>query len=253
MQNSKAARTVVLTALLLAAISLTAVTPVRSQPMELPKLDLTASPPCACSTGAVYTFHVENPNSFDLSGIDVTIPAGYAINPAYLTTTPGIVVATGVWGSAPPWPPYTPSGVVEIKTTTTSGVFELFVDGISKGTGTYTPPTATTPGEWKSMFPTIGPTVWGEVSFVAGFIINPCKVGTYSWSPNTAYYGAPYPMEPRTGYSDTVTIVDCAVAGELVAVPKMTVIAALAPWFGLAVLVSIVTAIGLERKKREVA
>ncbi|MEM3004552.1 MAG: hypothetical protein QXK96_04575 [Candidatus Bathyarchaeia archaeon] len=252
MQYSKAARTVVLTAFLLAAmISLTAVTPVRSQQQENPKLDLTVSPPCACSTGAVYTVHVENPNAFDISGIDVTIPAGYSINPAYLTTTPGIVVATGVYGRGP-WPPYTTKGVVEIKTTATSGVFELFVDGNPMGvTGTYTPPTATTPGKWESMFPAVGESVWGDVSFIAGFFINPCTVGTYSWSPNTGYYGEEeVPIDPRAGYSNTVTIVDCAVAGELVAVPKMTVLAALAPWFGLAVVVSIVTAIGLERKKR---
>jgi hypothetical protein len=176
------------------------------------------------------------------------VPPGYAINPVYLTTTPGIVVATRVYGNWP-WPPYTPSDVVEIKITTTSGVFELFVGGSSVGiTGTYTPPIETTSGKWESMFPAVGAGSWGEVSFVAGFFINPCTVGTYSWSPNIAWTpgnGVPgfVLMDPRTGYSNTVTIVECAVAAEVVAVSKMMVLAALAPWFGLAVLASIVTGV----------
>ena len=63
-----------------------------------PTLDLTTLSNIASAT-TVYTFHVENPDLLEsVSTFSVVIPAGYSIDPAYLTTTPGIVVMTGVFG-----------------------------------------------------------------------------------------------------------------------------------------------------------
>jgi len=218
----------------------------------IPTFDLTASPPCACSTSAIYTFHIENPEDIPVAGITVTIPAGYAVNPAYLTTTAGIVVATGVGGDVFP---RTTDVTVEIKTTTTSGVFEMFLNGISQGlTGTLTLPTQTTPGTWVAMFPAVGPNTWGEVSFVAGFITNPCTVGTYNWSPNTAMMRVGeqqievVQMNPRNGYSNAVTIVNCAVGGVVAPTNKLEI---LTPYLALAGLVAVASTVVIARRRRE--
>lgn len=232
-----------LTLLLMAMIVFVTVAPAKSQGLQ-PTLDLTVLSPCVCSTSAVYTFHVENPTDSDIVAIAVTIPAGYTINPTYLTSTAGIVVATGVSGSISP--PSTISALA-IKTTAISGTFEMFVDGSPEGTGMITVlPTQTTPGLWVGIFPAIPANVWGEVTFVQGFLTNPCTVGAYSWSPNIAYYPnrATVTLNPRTGYSNVVTINVCSpVGGVVTPTSKLEILAPYVVLAGLAVAVSAVVVV----------
>ena len=155
--------------LLMATIVFVSVAPVKSQGF-LPTLDLTTSLPCACSEAAVYTFHIENPGQTPANGITVTIPAGYKINPLYLTTTAGIVVATGVYGDVNP---HSGGNTLVLETTSTSGIFQIIDNGNPNGfTGALTLPTQTQSGLWV-IFTSVGPNIWVEVSFVAGFVVNP--------------------------------------------------------------------------------
>jgi hypothetical protein len=237
-----------LTLLLMAMIVFVTVAPVKSQGLP-PTLDLTASPPCVCSTSAVYTFHVENPMTTAIVSITVTIPAGYTINPAYLTSTAGIIVATGVGGFISP---HSTIYTMALKTTATSGTFEMFVDGSSEGFGIITIlPTQTTPGLWVGLFTEIPANVWGEVTFVQGFFTNPCTVDAYSWSPNNALYGerVSVTLNPRTGYTNVVTITTCSPVGGVVAPTSKLEI--LAPYVGLAGLAVAVSAVVVVKKRKD--
>jgi hypothetical protein len=223
----------------MAMIVFVTVAPVKSIAVTL---DLTASSPCVCSTSGIYTFHIENPSETPFpTGITVTIPAGYTVNPAYMTSTAGIVVATGVGGTISP---HTSNVAIVIKTTTTSGVFELFSDGTSLGTGTLTPPTQTTAGQWVQMFPTVAGNSWGEVSLISGFLTNPCTAGTYSWAPTIIINERAAPINPRTGYSYVVTITVCSPVGGVVApTSKLEILAPYVVLAGLAVAVSAVVVV----------
>jgi hypothetical protein len=231
--------------LLMATIVFVSVAPAKSQGL-LPTLDLTTSLPCACSEAAVYTFHIENPGQTAANGITVTIPAGYQINPLYLTTTAGIVVATGVYGDVNP---HSSGNTLVLETTTTSGIFQIIDNGTPDGlTGALTLPTQTQSGLWV-IFTSVGPNIWVEVSFVAGFVINPCTVGTYNWSPNTANILRTITIEPRAGFSNTITITVCNPVGGVVApTNKLEVVAPLAALAGLVVAVSAVVAV---KKRRD--
>jgi hypothetical protein len=234
--------------LLMAAIVFVSVAPVKSQPAPQPTFDLTTSSICTCSGTAVYKFHIENPTGNAYNAISVTIPAGYAINPAYMTTTPGIVVATGVAGDVNP---RTTDHAIDIKTTGTSGIFELFQDGQSVYlTGMLTPPTPTSQGKFNSLFAGIGPNLWAEVSFVPGFLTNPCVEGNYVWAPNTAslVVGAVI-MEPRPGYTNEVRIQACGTVGGVV-MPTNT-LAILTPYLALAGLIAAVSAVVAVERRRD--
>jgi len=96
---------------------------------------------------------------------------------------------------------------------------------------------------------------WSELSFVAGFFINPCTPGTYLWGPNTATYvsGLVVPVylvgQPRQLTDQvTVTLTDCAVGG--VVVPTNT-LAILSPYLALAGLVIAVSAVVVVKRRRD--
>lgn len=125
---------------LVAVIGFATVTPVSAAGFL--QLGISTAAPCVCSNLAVYTFYFDTTFCAEaLSAISITIPAGFTINSAYLTTTPGIIVATGNSGAIMP---YT-SQPSEMRTTTTAGQFEVFGGGVSRGTLTIVLPTATTP------------------------------------------------------------------------------------------------------------
>jgi hypothetical protein len=236
--------------LLIVMIGFITVAPVKSQPQQSLTFDLTASTLCACST-PIYKFHLENPTDIEYAALWVTIPAGYTIDPAYMTTTPGIVVATGIGGDVNP--PTTDHTLV-FKTSGTSGIFELFEeDVLFSTTGVLTPPTPTSPGSFNLLSEGVDNNFWAEVSFVAGFFVNPCTPGTYSWSPNTAtpvsgavLANGAVTMDPRPGYSNTVTIVNCAIGGVVTPVNKLEI---LTPYLALAGLVA-VSAVVLVKRRR---
>ena len=213
--------------------------------------DLTTSSPCACSTEAVYTFYVDTSMSTGaIIDASITIPAGYSINSAYMTSTAGIIVATGDSGNVFP---YTSGNPVTVKTTTTLGTFEIFVDGSSVGTGTIVPPTQTTPGNVGDLFGGMATNTWSEVSFVAGFFVNPCIQGTYVWGPNTATIdvgGVPVdvPVQARLEHTEQVTIANCVVGGVVAPASKLEIVA---PFAALAGLIVTVSAVVVAKKRRD--
>jgi hypothetical protein len=212
--------------------------------------DVAASQPCACSTLAVYTIYVDTQNAAGpIVAGSLKIPAGYSINAAYLTTTPGIVVATGNTGDVTPYS----SNPLTIKTTAIVGQFDVFVGANLVGTGTIILPTATTPGDFGGLFVGMPDNTWSEVSFVAGFFISPCVAGTYIWGPNSATIdigGVPteIPVDPRIEHTQQVTIADCAVGG--VVVPTNT-LAILSPYLAIAGLVIAVSAVVVVKRRRD--
>jgi hypothetical protein len=231
----------------MATIVFVSVAPVKSQQQQPLTFDLTASTPCACSN-PIYKFHLENPTDNEYASIWVTIPAGYTIDPAYMTTTPGIVVATGIGGDVNP---RTTDHTLVFKTSGTLGIFELFEEGVLfSTTGVLTPPTPTSPGSFNLLSQGVDSNFWAEVSFVAGFFTNPCTPGTYSWSPNTAtpvsgavLANGAVSMDPRPGYLNTVTIVRCSVGGVVTPVNKLEILTPYLTLAGLIVAVSTVVAV----------
>jgi len=173
-----------------------------------PTFDLTTTTNVAGATSAGYVFHFENPSSDVAVAFSVVVPAGYFVNPTYMTTTPGIVVMFGYYDNVGDYSaPY--DGTVEIKTTAVSGVFEIFVDSISMGVAALTVPTPTTPGSFGGLLPGLNNGYWGEVATLQGFLINPSTPGLYTWGPNTATpsSGPTVTMNPRVGESNQVNIV----------------------------------------------
>ena len=185
------------------------ISPVGAAFTNPPTFDLTTSNNVAGATDAVYTFHFENPDSAEIAvSFWVVVPAGYFVNPSYMTTTPGIIVMAGYYDIVGDYSaPYL--GTVEIKTTTTSGIFEIFRNGVSEGSLVLILPTPTTPGSFGGILPSLNDGFWGEVSTAAGFLINPSTPGLYTWGPNTATpsSGPTVPMNPRGGKTNQVTII----------------------------------------------
>jgi hypothetical protein len=233
---------------LIAVIGFATVAPVSARGWV--NYDVATSQPCACSTSAVYTIYVDTQFAQGpiVSG-SLKIPAGYSINAAYLTTTPGIIVATGNTGDVFP---YT-TNPLTIKTTAIVGKFDVFVGANLVGTGTIIPPTPTTPGDFGGLFVGMPANTWSEVSFVAGFFINPCIAGNYIWGPNTAtvQYDSStldLPVQARVEHTQQVTIADCAVGG--VVVPTNT-LAILSPYLALAGLIAAVSAVVVVKRRRD--
>jgi hypothetical protein len=214
---------------------------------------ISTSVPCACSELPVYTIYVDTqfiPPGGHITSASILIPAGYMINPAYLTTTAGIIVATGNSGNMLPYT--SQSG--EIKTTTTTGQFEIFVGGSSKGTFTIVPPSETTPGDIGGMLVGAPDNNWAEITFVTGFFINPCTPGTYIWGPNSATYQVDdnppvtVPVYSRDQLTDQVTLTDCAVGG--VALPINT-LAILTPYLALAGIAAVISTVVVVKRRKE--
>ena|GEM_PF-3209584 len=196
----------------------TVILPARAAFIKLPTFDITTSSSCTGATDAIYKWHGENPDiaeNVDLSS--VTIPAGYSGNPLYWTTTPGIVVMTGIVGDIGS----SHAVAISAKTTTQSGTFLVSLNGtvdhqtgMSMWIGGY-PPIQTRHGN-------LGPFLWFlrsgkyvDFTFVAGFLINPSSPGVYTWGPNDAapvdsgQTGPTVPVNPRPGFTNQVQIVKC--------------------------------------------
>lgn len=226
---------------------------VASNAASAPTMDLTTTSNVAGAT-ASYAFHVENPTSGSYIAFSVTIPAAYAIDPAYLTTTPDIVVPgfTGSFGPAPL------SGSLTVKTTTTSGQFRIFALYfgllIEIGSATIVPPTLLTAGTVSGLLYyqlgyALGPSMYVDLNVV---VINPSAPGVYTWGPNTitpltittlsgGAQGAPVPMNPRTGYTNQVVIVG-PVGGILMSLNKTVIVAPYLALFGVIAAVAVAVA-----------
>jgi hypothetical protein len=219
---------------LAAALVSTAVLPCNAAFTVAPTFDLTTSSNCAGDTGAVYAFHTQSTDASEMAiGGSLTIPAGYSINLAYLTTTPGIVVFTGLYG----YVGNPPVGTVQVTTTTTAGTFAFYGDGQLKGASTIVPPTSTTPGTANGAFVALEPLQYADISTVPGFFFNPSVPGVYTWGPNTAIAGSDLSsvlMSPRSGFTNEVRIDSCVPVGGVVE-----------PVIGIALLPQWLVAIGL--------
>jgi len=220
-----------------------------------PTMDLTTSSNCSGATNAVYTFHAENPNEGEtVVAFTVPIPAGYSVNPVYLTATPGIVVMTGVYG---PVGTVNVNGLLSLETTSIIGQFAVIatntnppVPPVQIGQANLVPPSST-PTQWTV---NISPTVpnnleYIELSFVAGFLINPSSPGVYTWGPSTATpsEGSSVPMNPKPGFTNQVDITICAVGGYIEPVNRLAV---LGPWLAVIGLVGCISTVVVIAKKR---
>ncbi|MGB6679787.1 MAG: hypothetical protein WBF08_00505 [Candidatus Bathyarchaeia archaeon] len=214
-----------------------------------PTLDLTASSSCSGATDVVYAFHSENPNG-DLLGtvvaFSVIIPDGYLINPAYLTSTPDIVVMTGSYGDM--GGPI--KGYLKLLTTTIPGQFDLYANDVP------TPDVwnlagnviITIPGNilgFPNVYLNIGEFV--DLSFIAGFFINPTTPGVYTWTATaTAPDADVTSFVPRSGFTNQVLIEVCAVGGYIAPINKITI---LAPYLALAAILGIMTTIVIVKRR----
>jgi len=177
---------------------------------KTPIFDLKASSSLAGATDALYTLHLENPDLYeDTLTASITIPAGYSINQKFITDKSGIKAGSAYGhcqeGSAP----------ANIVTTTTLGRFAISFAGMAAVDIIVSEPTPTTPGTMKFTFvggyagAVMNRGCYGEISPVAGFFVNPSTSGTYAWAPSIANpkSGPSVTMVPRSGFSQTVTIV----------------------------------------------
>jgi hypothetical protein len=89
-----------------------------------------------------------------------------------------------------------------------------------------------------------------EMTFVAGFFINPEIAGVYTWGPSTATpsAGPQVTINPRPGFTNQVLISRCAVGGVVMSANKLEVVAPFAVLAGLIVAVSAVVA---AKKRRD--
>ncbi|MFX0201017.1 MAG: hypothetical protein ACFFCW_33270 [Candidatus Hodarchaeota archaeon] len=213
-----------------------------------PTLDLTTSSHIAGATDAVYTFHSENPDPLTAVLFDVPIPVGYLINSAYLTTTPGIIVMTGVYGNigGPVM------GNLRLETTAAPGWFDIWAEQliplfpwVKIGTVQIIPPTLTTPGNIGGALGPLNSGEYADLTFIAGFFINPSTPGIYTWGPSTATDAAGNiaTMNPRIGFTNQVAIVS-PVGGEIAPITTL----ALLPWI---VLIVVAIALGYTITRRK--
>jgi hypothetical protein len=186
-----------------------------------PTLDLTTSSNLAGATDAVYTLHFENADtSTGVVSFSLAIPAGYSVNPAYITNQPGITIMTGSAGQLNGFL----RGQITVATTSTPRHYIATVSGY-QAEAVLTEPTSTAQGKLEVSIPSIpvvGNAVFLEVSTVPGFFINPSTPGTYTWGPSLANptSGPAVATIPRSGFTQTVTIV--APSGTTEAATTMT-------------------------------
>lgn len=235
----------------------TAVFPCRAAFTVLPTMDLGTSSNCSGATDAVYTFHAQNPDLAEtVIAFSVPVPAGYSINPTYLTTTPDIIVLTAVYGFV--GQPI--SGYLRLNTTGTSGLFIVYARRINPptvppyvpiGTATVIPPTLTIPGSWSVVLGAPNNGEYIDLSFVAGFFTNPSTPGVYTWGPSTATpsSGSPVTMNPRPGFTNQVGITVCPVGGYVEPMNRLVIFTPYLALFGvIAAVAAFVTA---PRKKSQ--
>jgi len=175
---------------------------------DTPTLDLTASSNLAGATDAVYTFHFENTDkSTHVVDFLLLIPAGYSVNPTYVTKKSGITIMTGKAGELGGFL----SGTLKVTTTSMSGHYVADVSSF-KAELVLTVPTPTAEGALEISIPSVpgvGNAVFLEASTVPGFFINPSEPGTYTWGPSLAdpASGPSVATVPRPSFTQTVTIV----------------------------------------------
>jgi len=94
-------------------------------------------------------------------------------------------------------------------TTTTPGRFEISARGIVVGEMTISEPASTTQGKLEVTFRSRSHGSSFESKSEKDFFINPSSPGTYTWAPSlvSPRSGPPVTMDPRPGFSQTVTIV----------------------------------------------
>jgi hypothetical protein len=222
-----------------------------------PTMDLTTSSNCSGATNAIYTFHAENPNAEEtVVAFTVPVPAGYSVNPAYLTATPGTVVMTGTYG---PVGTTVINGLLSLETTSTIGEFAIIatntnppIPPVQIGQANLVPPTSTAAAWTVAISPSVPNNgEYIELAFVAGFFINPETPGVYTWGPSTAtpFTGSSVTMNPRPGFTNQVHITVCAVGGYVEPVNRLTVFAPYLALFGVIAAAAVVAA--ASRKKLE--
>jgi hypothetical protein len=176
-----------------------------------PTLDVTTSSNHPGATDAVYTFHIENTDkSTTLTSLSTVIPAGYSVNPEFITTKPGITIMKGKAGA--------PNGFLSapftVETTTKPDNYLTTINAIVAvyhSEIVLTEPTSTAEGKLEIQIPSvplIGNAVFLDASTVPGFFINPSTAGNYTWGPSLASpaSGPAVAMVARPGYTQTVTI-----------------------------------------------
>jgi len=175
---------------------------------KTPIFDLKTSSSLAGATDALYTLHIENlDQSEDAAGLSITVPAGYSVDHRFITNKTGIKVMSA-YGSCPGG-----SATASVVTTTTPSRLLMSAMGTTVGEITVSEPTSTTQGSLEMTFVGIYTVMnrgcYGDITPVKGFFINPSTPGTYAWAPSIANpkSGPSVTMVPRSGFSQTVTIV----------------------------------------------
>ncbi len=175
---------------------------------ENPTMDLKASSNSVGATDAVYTIHLEDPDTTeDMASLSIAIPAGYSIDQRFITSKPGIN-AGSAHGVCASW-----AGENIIITTTTIGDLEISNSLVGPVAQLIiTEATSTTQGSLQVLlagsYAPLNHGCFADLTTVKGFFINPSKPGTYTWAPSTANpkSGPPVVMDPRPSYSQTVII-----------------------------------------------
>lgn len=144
-------------------------------------------------------------------------------------------------------------GYLKLLTTTIPGQFDLYANNVP------------TPDVWNfagNVIITIPGNILGfpnvylnteeyvDLSFIAGFFINPPIPGVYTWTATaTAFDDDVASFVPRTGFTNQVMIVVCAVGGYLPPIDKLTI---LAPYVALATILGMmITIIIVNRRPQE--
>lgn len=177
-----------------------------------PMFDLETTSNLAGATDAVYALHLDNPDkSEDALTASITIPAGYSVNQKFITNKSGIK-AGSAYGHCP-----IGGGEANFVTTTTPGRFTISFMGEAAVDITVGEPTPTTPGvmslRFLGSYAIMNRGCYGEIGLAKGFFVNPSTPGVYAWAPSTATprSGLTVTMEPRSGFSQSVTILNAAV------------------------------------------
>ena len=249
----------------------------------VPTADITPTVSPANARNVAYTFHVEDHDPAEVpKTISITIPAGYTVNPDYITDIPGIDMGRIEFfiDLEDPWPDV--NLILHVRTTNTQGVFGVYLDeafdydGIihidpgKLGEGILDPPTTTTDGKLTSTFESgvidlmklpkdFGIFVYqaADLILLPGVLINPPTAGRYTWSGTVtgAEPGSePQEVEPRPGYTLTVRII-APVGGTIIASNVVNLLTPVVS-MGLAVLALAVLAVvairtvSTEKRKR---
>lgn len=183
-----------------------------------PTLDLTTSSQTA-GANAVYSFHVQNnDSSMSAKAFNVTIPAGCLITFPLIAnmTLAGLVGDAGQIG-------FSPIVSFHANTTSTPGKFRIYGNLIGStavffmGNVSVKSPTLTLAGYVSG---SLNPGYYLPNKWYVDLLINvmnPSNPGTYVFGPNTVTpaTGNVTSMNPRSGYTNSITILGNAVGGDV--------------------------------------